>query len=172
MIYTLSKCLRPSTKSSAVSVIFFDETACKIGRNVSNDTRSDAFCVCTKRLTSASVGFCPRARKTSPTWLAWRKELYHTIIHQISVCEMWNNSNHFDLSYWSYRDHSISLCVKKHKSFLKFTNKIFTEGWFSRHRYGTETEKLYFVTNNYGYGTIEIFANVFLRHCIQCSIIK
>ena len=76
MIYTLSKCLRPSTKSSAVSVIFFDETACKIGRNVSNDTRSDAFCVCTKRLTSASVGFCPRARKTSPTWLAWRKELY------------------------------------------------------------------------------------------------
>ena len=75
IIYTLSKCLRPSTKSSAVSVIFFDETACKIGRNVSNDTRSDAFCVCTKRLTSASVGFCPRARRTSPTWFAWKKRV-------------------------------------------------------------------------------------------------
>ena len=65
--FTLSKCLRPSTKSSAVSVIFFDDTACKIGRNVSKDTLSDAFCVCTKRLTSASVGFCPKARRTSPT---------------------------------------------------------------------------------------------------------
>ena len=151
MIYTLSKCLRPSTKSSAVSVIFFDETACKIGRNVSNDTRSDAFCVCTKRLTSASVGFCPRARRTSPTWFAWRKELYLVRSKWTNdPLKIRNNSNHFPLKYLSYRDHSISFCVEKHKSLLEFTNKIFTEGWFSRHCYGTEKWKICFFADNYG----------------------
>ena len=172
IIYTLSKCLRPSTKSSAVSVIFFDETACKIGRNVSNDTRSDAFCVCTKRLTSASVGFCPRARRTSPTWFAWKKRVIFSDNQIKERPEIRNNSNHFHLKYWSYRDHSISLCVEKHKSLLEFTNKIFTEGWFSRHRYGTETKKIIIFTDHYGYGTIKILANLFMRHCIKSSTIK
>ncbi len=38
---TLSKCLSPSTKSSMVSVIFFWDTACRMGRNVSKETYAD-----------------------------------------------------------------------------------------------------------------------------------
>lgn len=102
---SLSKCLRPSIKSSTVSLIFFWETAwneeifeynfqvrklirsvscgpdsvaaglfmyltCKMGRKVSKETRPSVFWFCTRRRTSASVGFWPRARSTSPTWFA------------------------------------------------------------------------------------------------------
>ena len=94
---SLSKCLRPSMKSSTVSLIFFWDTAyniyekvihfltlqphlrskyrtCKMGRNVSKETRPSVFWFCTRRRTSASVGFWPRARRTSPTWFACKIE--------------------------------------------------------------------------------------------------
>lgn len=139
---TLSKCLKPSTKSSAVSVIFFEDTACKIGRNVSKDTRSEAFCVCTRRFTSASVGFCPKARRTSPTWFAYKEShgiKAHRNIFALSAAKipLIQISSLVNV-ICTYRDHTISFCIKKHKCFLKFTDKILTKRWFSRHIYGTE----------------------------------
>ena len=72
-------------KSSTVSLIFFWDTAyniyekvihfltlqphlrskyrtCKMGRNVSKETRPSVFWFCTRRRTSASVGFWPARR--------------------------------------------------------------------------------------------------------------
>ena len=54
-----------------------------------------------------------------------------------NILHICNSNRSFDLIF-PYRDHSISFCIKKHKCFLKFTNKILTERWFSRHFYGTE----------------------------------
>ena len=65
-------------------------------------------------------------------------ENVHVIKSKLNVINSYTTKTFVLLEMWikviySYRNHSIAFCIKKHKCFLEFANKIFAEGWFSRH---------------------------------------